>query len=153
MIREERDVDFWYDVAAHPAVAGALMGLDPLQIAEVASRPAVLPLASDNGGWLIGRMDGLGLVGEVHAIYRPAGWGREALDAGKQAMDWAFRVFQVLVVHEMEHNPHSRPSLSAGFTLAGEWQYTVVGRIRMWVLTRAAWEISPMHRRMKCHLQ
>ena len=113
----------------------------------------MLPLASDNGGWFIGAMDGLGLVGEIHAIYRPAGWGREAAQAGKEAMDWAFRVFQVLVVHEIESNPHSRPAISAGFVLAGDWQHTAVGKIRMWVLTRAAWETSPMHRRMKCHQQ
>ncbi|MGI8839951.1 MAG: hypothetical protein ACR2F8_04070 [Caulobacteraceae bacterium] len=151
MIRLERDPAFWRDIASHPAVAGAVMGLDPDAVAAAAQRPSQLPLASDNGGFLFGQMDALGLVRELHTLYRPAGWGREVAGAAKEAFEWVFSAAQVVVTHELENNPHSRPPRSFGFTPAGEWQATVIGPLRAWVLTRAAWEASPAHGRMlKC---
>jgi len=147
-IREERDQAFWFDIASHPAVQGAIMGLDPRQIAEVSQRPTILPLASDNGGFFFGQMDGLGLVRELHTLYRPAGWGREVARAGKEALEWVFRAVQIVTTYQIEANPLSQPPRSFGFVQAGEWQKTAVGSARMWVLTRAAWEASPAHKRM-----
>jgi hypothetical protein len=147
VIREERDGAFWFEIASHPAVKGAVMGLDPRAVAEAAMRPTLLPLASDNGGFLFGRMDGLGLVRELHTLYRPAGWGREAAGAAKEAFAWVFAAAQVVVTYEMQANPRSRPPRSFGFTQAGAWRRTAAGALRAWVLTRAAWELSPAHRR------
>ncbi len=147
MIREERDGAFWRDIAAHPACAGAVMGLDPDAVAQAAGRAAVIPLASDNGGFIFCPMDGIGMVVELHTLYRPAGWGREVFRAAQEACEWVFRTHQLIVTYEMETNPHSRPPRSFGFARAGEWQKTVVGSLRAWVLTRAAWEASAAHRR------
>ncbi|MEO8927303.1 MAG: hypothetical protein ABI306_09080 [Caulobacteraceae bacterium] len=147
MIREERDPAFWVEIASHPAVTGAIMGLRADQIAAFAPNPAIIPLASDNGGFLFCRMDQIGLTLELHTLYRPAGWGREVATAGKEALQWVFRTYQVITTYEMETNPQSRPPRSFGFVAAGEFQQTPVGSLRAWVLTRAAWESSPAHRR------
>jgi hypothetical protein len=149
VIRLERDSAFWFEIASHPAVRGAVMGLDPQAVAEAALRPTLLPLASDNGGFLFGQMDAMGVVRELHTLYRPAGWGREVAGAAKQAFAWVFQTAQVVVTYEMQANEKSRPPRSFGFTPAGEWQMTAAGALRAWVLTRAAWELSPAHRRYR----
>lgn len=150
MIREERDPAFWFEIASHPAIAGALMGLDSLAVAQTALRPSILPLASENGGFFFGRMDGLGMACELHSLYRPAGWGREAASAGKEALQWVFGAYQVVITFETLANPRSRPPLSFGFVRAGDWRKTVIGQLRLWVLTKLAWETSPAHRRLTC---
>ena len=146
-IREERDPEFWGEIASHPAIAGAMMGLTAAQVAAASQRAQIIPLASANGGFFFCRMDQIGMIAELHTLYRPAGWGREVALAGKQALEWVFREFQVIVTHEVEANPRSRPPRSFGFVQAGEYQGSPVGAIRAWVLTRAAWESSPAHRR------
>jgi hypothetical protein len=148
MIQEQRDAAFWREIASDPAVAGAVMGLTPDQIAEIAARPAILPLASANGGFFFGTMDGLGLIAELHSLYRPAGRGREAAEAGRKALERVFATFQVVVTYEVQGNERSRPPRSFGFVMAGDWRETAVGVLRAWVLTRAAWEGSPVKRRM-----
>lgn len=147
MIREERDPAFWEAIAAHPAVTGAMMGLTAAQVAASAQRAEIIPLASDNGGFVFCRMDQIGVSLELHTLYRPAGWGREVARAGKEALEWVFRTFQVIVTHQVEDNRLSQPPRSFGFVQAGEYQKSPVGAIRAWVLTRAAWEASPAHRR------
>ncbi len=157
MIREERDGAFWRDIASHPAVHGAIMGLSPDAVAEASGREDTIPLASDNGGFLFCRMDRIGMVVELHTLYRPAGWGREVFRAAQEACEWILGApggHQIIVTYEMETNAHSQPPRSFGFVRAGEWQKTPVGSLRAWVLTRAAWESSPAHRRfIKCQLQ
>jgi hypothetical protein len=151
MIREERDPAFWFEIASHPDLAGALMGLSPHQVKEVATRPDILPLASDNGGFFFGRLDGPGMVLELHSLFRPAGWGREVAVTAKEALARVFVTAQLITTYEVQGNDHSRPPRSYGFVRAGEWQTTGVGTLRLWVLTRAAWESSPAHRRCaKC---
>ena len=147
MIREQRDPGFWLVIASHPDLAGAMMGLDPGQVAALAARPDILPLASENGGYFFAAMDRLGLALELHSLFRPAGWGREAATAGKAALDRVFEGAQLIATHEVEANPRSRPPKSFGFVQAGVWLPTGVGRLRLWVLTRKAWEASPAHRR------
>ena len=147
MIREERDPAFWREIASHPACAGAMMGLDVGAVAAAAMRPELIPLASDNGGFFFCRMDALGMMVELHTLYRPAGWGREVARAAREACEWIFRTYQMIVTYEIEANAHSQPPRSFGFVRAGDWQSTPVGALRAWVLTRAAWEASPAHRR------
>jgi len=151
-IREERNPDFWMEIASHPALRGAMLGLAPAQVAQVSQKPQIIPLASDNGGFFFCRMDQIGMIAELHTLYRPAGWGREVATAGKEALEWVFREFQVIVTYEVEANERSRPPRSFGFVQAGEWKPTTVGSLRAWVLTVAAWEASPAHRRfVTCH--
>ena len=147
-IREERDPEFWGEIASHPAIQGAMMGLTPVQVAAASQRPQIVPLASDNGGFFFCRMDQIGMIAELHTLYRPAGWGREVARAGKEALEWVFRAVQIVTTYQIEANPLSQPPRSFGFVQAGEWQKTAVGSARMWVLTRAAWEASPAHKRM-----
>jgi hypothetical protein len=151
VIREERDPAFWCEIASHPDLAGALMGLTPHQVADIATRPDILPLASDNGGYFFRRLDGLGMVLELHSLFRPAGWGREVAATGKQALVRVFRTAQVITTYEIHGNDHSRPPRSYGFVRAGDWQTTGAGTLRLWVLTRAAWEASPAFRRQGHH--
>jgi hypothetical protein len=151
VIREQRDPAFWREIASHPDLAGALMEISPEQVQTIAARPDVLPLASDNGGYFFGRLDGLGLVLELHSLFRPAGWGREAAATGKEALMSVFRTAQVITTYEVHGNPRSRPPRSYGFVRAGDWQTTRAGTLRLWVLTRAAWESSPVFRRHKHH--
>lgn len=149
MIRIERDPAWWSEIAAHPALEGLVMGLTPAEIGRAALRPTLLPLASENGGFFFGRMDGPGLVLELHTLFRPAGWGREAAAAGREALTWVFREAQVVVTHEVAANPLSRPPRSFGFALAGDWRETNLGALRAWVLTKAGWEASPAGRRFQ----
>ena len=146
-LREERDPAFWLEIASHPSLRDTLMGLAPADIAEIAVRPNILPLASANGGFFFGKVDGLGMVLELHSLFRPEGWGREAAISAKQALQWVFRTAQAITTYEVQGNAHSRPPVSYGFVKAGEWQATDVGMLRLWVLTRAAWDLSPSKRR------
>jgi hypothetical protein len=148
MITEQRDPGFWRAIASDPALAGVMMGLSPDQIAEAATRPGILPLASDNGGFFFGAMDALGLTVELHTLYRPAGWGREVALAGREALDRVFGTYQVVITHEVAGNARSRPPRSFGFTMAGDWQDAGPFVLRAWVVTRAAWDASPVKRRM-----
>lgn len=151
MIREERSAAFWNDIAAHPAVAGAMLGMPPHLVGLIASNPGVLPLASDNGGFLFVARDVEGMVLELHSLYRPAGWGREVATAGKEALQWVFRTAQAIFTYEVQGNERSQPPRSYGFAMASDWQAAKLGTLRVWVLTRMAWETSPAHRRIvKC---
>lgn len=147
MIREERDPGFWLDVASHPDVAPALMGLAPRAVVAAVARPDVLPLASENGGYLFRRLDGPGLALELHSLFRPAGWGREAAQAGRLALCRVFETARLITTFEVEGNGRSRPPRSYGFTPAGDWRTTGQGRLRLWTLTQAGWESSPAYRR------
>ena len=150
MIRVERDPAFWTIVAAHPAVQGAILGIAPETIGELAVREGVLPLASRHGGYLFARADALGFVVELHTLFTPEGWGREAVIAGIEALNAVFLLgYQVVTTFEMETNPRSRPPVTAGFVQAGDWRETPLGQLRMWVLTRAGWEASPAARRRR----
>ena len=143
-LTEQRDAGFWRAIASDPVLAGAIMGLSPEQIAAIAADPRMLPLASENGGFFFGQMDGLGLVAELHTLYRPAGWGREVAMAGREALERVFATFHVVVTYEVKGNARSRPPRSFGFVMAGDWQETSAGVLRCWVLTRAAWDASPV---------
>ena len=108
-LTEQRDAGFWRAIASDPALAGVMMGLGPDQIAAIAADARMLPLASENGGFFFGQMDGLGLVAELHTFFRPAGWGREVAMAGREALEQVFATFQVVVTYEVKGNARSRP--------------------------------------------
>ena len=152
-IRVERDARFWERVAGHPAVAPTLMGLDPEAVGRLAGQPEVLPLAARHGGFLFARRDPAGFVCELHTLFTPEGWGREALVAGAAALGAVWLAgFQVVTTLEVQANPRSRPPLTFGFTRAGDWRATPIGPSRLWTLSRQAWEASPARRRVPCPL-
>ncbi len=150
MIRIERDPVFWTRIAAHPAVAPVRMGLPPEMIGSLASRPDMLPLASEHGGFLFARLDALGFACELHTLFTPEGWGREALTSGIQALGavWALG-YQAILTFEVRANLRSRPPRTFGFVRAADWRTTPLGDLRLWTLTRSAWNASPA-RRLKC---
>ena len=148
MIRVERDPAFWEGVAGHPALAGALMGMSAEDVGRVATQGHVLPVAADHGGFFFARIDPLGFVAELHTLFTPEGWGREALTAGVQAINLVWLCgFQTVVTHEVETNPRSRPPKTFGFTQAGDWRETPFGSLRLWTLNETAWRASPANRR------
>lgn len=150
-IRLERDPAFWERVAAHPAVAPALLGMDPAAVGRIASRSDVLPLASTNGGFLFIRRDDAGFVCELHTLFTPEGWGREALVAGMSAIEAVWVTgYQAVITFEAQANARGRPPRTFGFTRAGDWRASPIGPLRLWTLSRLAWEASPAKRRSLC---
>lgn len=156
MMRIERDPKFWTEVASHPAVAPALYGMAPETFGALAGRPDVLPVAGAHGGFLLSRIDALGFVAELHTLFTPEGWGREAHDVGMAMFDLAFGPagFRMLTTFEVEGRKTSRPPRSAGFVAAGDWRASPLGQLRLWILTAEAFGVSPAYqRRAKCRLQ
>jgi hypothetical protein len=152
-IRVERDPAFWTAVAGHPAVIGMMNGADPRIIGTLALSDRVLPLAATHGGFLFIRQDPLGMVCELHTLFTPEGWGREAWAAGIKALGavWLLN-FQLITTLEMRANWRSQPPRSFGFQRAGDWRATPHGEARMWILTKAGWDASPAakRRRARC---
>lgn len=141
-----RDPGFWGRIVSHPDVAPSLGLLKPEVFAGLAESEWVYPFASRNGGYLFLQQDGLGRVFEVHAVFTPDGWGREATRTGVEALssfDW-----QVVTTSEIAGR--FRPPLSFGFRPAGGFEPSPLGPLRTWILTRAAWEASPAYRRTIC---
>jgi len=149
MIRIERDRAWWTAVAAHPAVIDTLHGMPPEDIGDVAARPDVLPFATANGGFLVAPLDALGFARDMHAMYRPEGWGREAAFAFAEVLEALFwGGCQVVNVYEVETNVKSRPPRTSGFIQAGDWRGTPFGRLRLWTLTQRNWFASLARRRL-----
>jgi hypothetical protein len=150
MIREDRDPGFWQAVADHPAVKPHVgLGAD-LDCSEIVSNRAVTPLASAHGGYLFYRLDVLGRIQELHAMFTPEGWGREALSTLKEAVTEMFaRGADLIAVHEVEGNWRSRPPRSFGFRPCAEFAEAAGygERMRTWSMSRSAWLASPAHRR------
>lgn len=155
MIRIERDPAFWRAVAEHPEVASRLGApMSGAALAALVTDAATLPLASEHGGHLFVRRDPLGFAAELHTLFTPEGWGREALEAARLAFDAVFHIgFQAVITHEAQANRKSQPPLSFGFRRAGDWRETAFGNLRLWVLTTQAWAASPAakRRRKPCH--
>jgi hypothetical protein len=148
MIRIERDPAWWAAVAGHPALRAMMGGADPALIGALAGREGVLPLAAAHGGFLFIRQDALGLVAELHTLFTPEGWGREAFAAGVEALGAVWLLgFQAVVTLEMRDNPRGRPPRSFGFARCGDWRAVPTGEGRLWMLTTSAWETSPAARR------
>lgn len=147
----DRDPAFWLAVYEHPMVK-PYVGLGrEIDIAGFVSEPAVMPWRGDHGGYLFTRLDGLGRVLELHSLFTPQGWGREALMVAKCAFVAMFETADLLVTHEVFGNPRSRPPRSFRFAPAGEFRPALGAYLRTWTLTRTAWEGSPARRKMKCH--
>jgi hypothetical protein len=107
-----------------------------------------MPLASEHGGFMFVRQDAFGFVCELHTLFTPEGWGREVSAAAKQAFNAVFLLnYQAVITLEVRANPRSQPPRSYGFAQAGDWRMSPAGEVRLWVLTRAAWEASPANRR------
>jgi hypothetical protein len=153
LIRVERDPAFWTAIAAHPAVAPMLRGADPASIGALATRKDFVPLAAEHGGFLLQRRDeAFGFAWELHTLFTPEGWGREAVVAGVEALGLLFGSDACLIsTLEVKDNPRSRPWKGFGFAEAGGWARTPLGELRLWILTKSAWaESRAAKRRAQC---
>lgn len=152
MIREERDPDFWLDVARHPAVAPLLGPISPDQMALLVTSPLSRPLAAKHGGYVFIQRDEAGRVLELHSLFTPEGWGREASAAGKAALAVVFGAGAHLIfTMALAANDLSRPPTSYGFRPIGDFEESPRGSARTWFLTRDAWFGSAAGRRASCH--
>ena len=152
MIRVERNPGFWEAVASD--LTGTIAGLSPEFVGAICGADGVLPLASERGGFIFIRRDEGGFVCELHTLYHSSAWGsREITVAAKQAFNAVFIAgYQLVTTLEVRANAHSQPPRSYGFVQAGDWRESLIGEVRMWVLTRAAWEASPASRRARHRL-
>lgn len=148
-IRIERDPEFWRGILAHPDVRHVMRGIDPgAALDAVIRNSTVQPVAAEHGGWLFVQMDPFGRVFDLHAAFTPEGCGREAVDTLKHGLE-ALNP-DCCFVFETDDEPRSRPPLSFGFRRSGVPHYEpMLGtNVTTWVLTREAWEASPVRRRM-----
>jgi hypothetical protein len=146
---EQRDPAFWRGVLNDAAVAPTLFGRPVEAVIEVVQNPAVVPLATENGGLIfIGRC-GFGRVFELHTAYRPAGWGREVHSAAKAAFARIFESAELVFTHEQLGQWRTRPPRSFGFEALGSPFENEFGRFQLWMLTRARWAASPAQARMQ----
>lgn len=154
-LRIERDPAFWQAVAAHPEVAPLLgASMTPEGLSVFVGREDVLPLAAAHGGYLFVKRDPLGFAAELHTLFTPEGWGREALEAAVIAFNAVFLAgYQLVFTFEASANRRSQPPLSFGFKPAGDWRDTAHGPMRAWTLSAQAWRASPIvtRRRKTCH--
>lgn len=153
MIREDRDPAFWRLIAEHPEVSEHVSLGREFDVAELVEHPAVTPLRGEHGGFLFVRLDGRGRVFELHTMFTPEGWGREALLSAKAAFDEMFaRGAEVITTQEAANWWRSRPPKTFRFQAAGEFSDdpTLAVSLRTWVLTRAAWQSSPAKRSYAC---
>jgi hypothetical protein len=149
-IREERDPVFWQDVADHPQVRHVNHGHD-VDMAAIVEQPTVVPLASQNGGFLFFQRDWLGGAYELHTMFRPEGWRREAHDAGVAALVEMFGARQAAVIFTYATDDRkSRPPKTFGFEQAAEPRFSAIGEVTPYILTAAKWFASPAWRRA-CH--
>lgn len=151
MLREQRDPGFWQAVAEHPEVAPhVFLGHGPVSLAELVAHESVCPLASDRGGFLFCRLDAIGRLWELHTLFTPEAWGREVFVSAIQALSQMFQgSAQVVTTYEVEGWWRSRPPKSFGFQRAGDFRAVpqIGAALSTWILTKAAWEQSPAHRR------
>lgn len=140
-----RDPAFWRPVCEHPDVKPRVdHGGEGDWLPGLLESPLCLPFRGEHGGYFLVRSDHLGRVWDLHAAFAPEGWGRDA-NRTLKALLGSLGAWDVITVHEVAGNWRSRPPKSFGFRVAADFR----GELRTWVLTRAAWEASPAHRRME----
>lgn len=144
MIRVERDPAFWVDVLSDPSLAHMRGDLEPAAIIPALER--AIPLAAEHGGFLFFPADSFGHAFELHTLFKPAGWGREAFSAAREAFDYIFERGDLVITHETPH-PQSRPPKTFRFEPCGEFRDGPHGSYRLWLLTKDAWRASPARRR------
>lgn len=151
MIREDRNAAFWTDVYEHPQVKPHVSLGHELDLAAILDNPAITPLRAEHGGFLFFRLDHMGRAFELHTMFTPEGWGREVSLAARAAFAFMFdRGADLIVTQEVAGNPRSQPPRSFGFKPASDFRPSALGvELRSWVLTRYAWDASPVRQRMR----
>ena len=137
-------------IASHPEVA-AHIGVDAQAVGAISQRANVIPLAGEHGGFLFTALDSLGLLYELHTLFSPEGWGREVVTTAHEAAAYIFTAgAQLLVTYEQKDWWRSAPPKSHGWVSVGDFNETRAGDVRLWTLSRIAWDASPAVRRWIC---
>jgi hypothetical protein len=148
---ENRSAAFWRAVASAPECAGALFGAAPETLDDVIASPAVLPLATEHGGFLFLNRDAFGRVKELHTLFTREGWGHEVSRAAKSAFERVLADADIIFTQEVVGEWRTRPPRSFGFRAAGPEFAADLGIFRCWYLTRDAWLESPARLRWKAN--
>lgn len=119
------------------------MGIEPAHFAREAVGDLLLPLAAEHGGFIFAPRDALGRVVELHTLFTPEGWGREAAMAGKQALAMVFDRYDLVVTYERVGDWRTRPPRSFGFKPCGGDFDMNDTTWRLWQLSREMWRASP----------
>lgn len=110
----------------------------------------VHPLRKTNGGFVF--VDIAPNAQEVHVSFLPEERGKPIAAAFRETFLQKMQEKELIVAHEWEDNWRSKPPRSYGFVPDGVFNKSIVGvRCKRWVLTRDAWERSPVFRKLKCH--
>jgi hypothetical protein len=137
-----RDPAFWQPIIDHPLVKPHVsLGSDVDWLSVLLDSPMCVPFRGEAGGYFLVRM--AHGTWDLHAAFEPRGWGRDAnvtLKRALGAVEW-----DLIVSLEVDGNWRSRPPRSFGFRPAEPMR----SGLRLYHLTRAAWEASPAFRRME----
>lgn len=143
------DAEWWDEIAAHPEVAPHIfLGHPPFSLSLLLDQPGAFGLKSENGGCIFIPRDPLGMVLEMHTLFRPEGWGREVAKVVRSFMQTAFESASVILTHEQEGHWRSRPPKSHGWVPCADYQDVgLPRRLRLWALTREGWMNSVIGRK------
>lgn len=149
MIELEADVSWWDGVAACPEVGPhVFMGREPFSLSALLDQHGAIGLRGENGGAIFIPRDPLGIVLEMHTLFRPEGWGREVALVGREIMGLVFKATSLLLTHEQEGYWRSRPPKSHGWVACADFQDVGLPvRLRLWALTREGWMNSVVGRK------
>lgn len=140
--------EFWGPVLSHPDV-------EPMVLAGLASAEDVTDWIGA-GGAHEERYEGGGLLfvdkpegQEVHVAFRPEYWGRPVALAFRDCFARKMREVEVVYANEQEGHWRTRPPISHGWQVLEDYKPSVLlVRTRRWMLTRDAWNNSPVGRKL-----
>lgn len=134
-----RDPEFWNRISNHPDVAKTKFGEDVSF--EAVTFEHVFPFSSKHGGYILVKIHPICGIWDLHAMFTPEGWGKEAHALGVELLN-TLPQWQLITAQETQFK-NSQPPRSFGFVEAGPFTETPYGDWRTWILTRKAWEGSP----------
>lgn len=151
LITDKRPAKFWNEIESDPGIATATLG-NAMSLAELAAHPSVSTFTGPNGGYLaIDLIPPQGRFVEIHSIFRPAGWGREALQIARETCQILFERGVVLITtFQPESEWRSKPPASFGFRPISEF-VPIAGfskNARTFILTKDMWLSSPASKRI-----
>lgn len=112
---------------------------------EWLSRPEVHEERYEGGGLVFVEKDG---GQEVHVAFLPEFWGRPVALAFRDCFSRKMKEIEVVFAGEQENHWRTRPPISHGWQVLEDYAPSVLPvRTRRWMLTRDAWNNSPVGRK------
>lgn len=138
---------FWGPVVTHPDVEPmVLAGLATLdEFLDWLEDPRVHEERYEGGGLVfVDKEEGQ----EVHVAFHPNYWGRNVALAFRDCFSRKMKEVDVVFAGEQEGYWRSRPPISHGWQVLEDFMPSVLPRrTRRWMLTRDAWNNSPVGRK------